>query len=46
MTDQLLQLTSMLDDCVTADGRAAVKVVIARLRSLGSRLRPMAGGGR
>ena len=46
MTDQLLQLTQMLDDCVTADWRAAVKVVVARLRSLGARLRPLAGSGR
>ena len=35
---QLLQLTSMLDDCVTADGRTAVKKEVSRLKALGARL--------
>ncbi|KAL3895639.1 MAG: hypothetical protein SGPRY_013464, partial [Prymnesium sp.] len=43
MTDQLLQLTRMLDDCITADGRKAVKAVITRLRSVGLRLQKLLG---
>jgi hypothetical protein len=38
LTDQLQQLTQMLDDCSTADGRATVKGSIGRLRALGTRL--------
>ena len=38
LTDQLMQLTTMLDDCVTADGRAAVKALVAKLKGLGARL--------
>jgi hypothetical protein len=45
LTDQLLLLTRMLDDCSTADGRAAVKAVVARLKGLGSRLSRLSGRG-
>ena len=38
LTDQLLQLTQMLDDCATAEGRSVVKTVVTRLRTLGARL--------
>ena len=38
LTDQLLQLQQMLDDCATADGRATVKAAVGRLRGLGARL--------
>ena len=38
LTDQLMQLTTMLDDCETVEGRTAVKAAIARLRALGARL--------
>ena len=38
LTDQLLQLNEMRDDCVTPAGRTAVKAVIARLQGLGERL--------
>ena len=38
LTDQLLQLQQMLDDCVTSEGRQAVKRLVARLRAVGARL--------
>ena len=38
LTDQLLQLNEMRDDCVTPAGRTAVKAVIGRLQALGDRL--------
>ena len=38
LTDQLVQLTEMLDDCVSARGREAVKLRVSRLRGLGARL--------
>ena len=38
LTDQLLQLNEMRDDCVTPAGRTAVKAVIGRLQALGERL--------
>ena len=38
LTDQLLQLTRMLDDCATSEGRNAVKRSVARLKALGARL--------
>lgn len=38
LTDQLKQLTHMLDDCQTVEGRAAVKAVMHRLRACGDRL--------
>jgi len=44
LTDQLLQLTLMRDDCETAAGRAAVKLEIERLRSVGQSLLPLSGG--
>ena len=46
LTDQLLQLTRMLDDCATADGRSAVKGAIARLKGVGARLLKISQGGR
>ena len=39
LTEQLLLLDTMLNDCVTSRGRGAVKQVVARLRALGARLR-------
>lgn len=44
LTDQLLQLTTMRDDCETAAGRAAVKLQMERLRALGTALLPLSGG--
>jgi len=38
LTDQLLQLTNMLDDCETADARTRCKALISRLREMGTRL--------
>ena len=38
LTDQLLQLTTMRDDCETVSGRNAVKQEMARLQTLGQRL--------
>jgi len=38
LTDQLLILQQMLDDCVSAEGRAAVKLVVGELRELGQRI--------
>ena len=38
LTDQLLQLQAMLDDCATAEGRAAVKAICSHLRDIGARL--------
>lgn len=44
LTDQLQQLTTMLDDCATPDGRSGVKRVIGRLRALGRRLLRLSQG--
>ena len=38
LTDQLVQLERMRDDCATAEGRGEVKAVVGQLRSLGERL--------
>ena len=38
LTDQLLMLDTMLNDCVTAAGRTAVKAVVTQLRALGTRI--------
>jgi hypothetical protein len=38
LTDQLLVLTMMLDDCTTPAGREAVKGVMAAVKRLGERL--------
>ena len=37
LTDQLLMLTTMLDDCTTAEGRTVVKRSVTRLKALGQR---------
>ncbi|EOD41910.1 hypothetical protein EMIHUDRAFT_431863 [Emiliania huxleyi CCMP1516] len=44
LTDQLLQLTEMRDDCETAAGRAVVKAEMERLQRLGRSLRSLSGG--
>jgi hypothetical protein len=46
LTDQLLQLDQMLDDCTTAHGRQKVKEKVTRLRALGQRLLKMSQHGR
>ena len=38
LTDQLLVLTMMLDECTTPAGREAVRGVMAAVRALGERL--------
>ena len=43
LTDQLLQLTEMRDDCETAAGRAVVKAEMERLQRLGRSLRSLSG---
>ena len=46
LTDQLLQLQQMLDDCTTSEGRQAVKRVVVRLRAVGTRLLAVQPAGR
>ena len=46
LTDQLLQLQQMLDDCTTSEGRQAVKRAVVRLRAVGTRLLAVQPAGR